>query len=495
MKKQLRILITVATVLILAHFMPRLSLAAGGYTGTGTFTDPFVVTTAEGLRTVLGKNISGTKYIRLDKDINSNQSDYIICQHIKQNTELDLRGHLLKSKLAFNYESDERGNPMFIIDAGASFTVKDSSGGGEIIHDRLIPACPSSSGNYKLLTGCVTVFRVNGTLNILSGEYTAGHYESEHYSVVYNLSSGGKSQVADVNSVSAGNVVDVRAKGTLNVFGGELYGRGFYATGATKAAKRAAVLMEVDAKANIYGGEFYGKTNADVFFIDAAADLKVYGGKFYAKYDNKVTVWKARDQGIPYVAYTNVDCGSIGIPLSAFKHDSLSNTQITVNGKNYTYKSNYSTGEDEAFIATGKEGTGATIEVSQKSRTFTDATVTVNGKSSGTYYQGGADYVTCNANLLYANVVGQSPCQMLYTWTVYEKTGNGYQPATLNVNYDLITSSPDIELSNLGNFVKGGWKNGTTYKISCWVKEYISYQAANATVHQNASGYTFTYST
>lgn len=359
-KKAVALLLSILFVLstVPAGTVVLASDEAGGY---GTRPESVTVSTASELIDALEATSSEPVTITLDADITGEGNDAFGPRSVRGKKTLDLNGHTIRSKMYF-YAS-KSSYSLFVIEAGASLTLNDSVGGGEIINDRVIPAMGETNAYSDIiLDRPLTVFEVYGNLTVNAGEITAGHYESEYYTYtdgyIYHDS---QTSPGTVNSITPGNAVVVYGDGRFVSGGGEYYGRGFTIDDeGQKASACAAVKLLRGAEAVIYAGDFYGKSCADVFSVGDRADLTVYAGNFYARYDNRVTVDKAN--GV--ATYVNVDCGRIGIPLSAFRHEKSDYTHIFVDScENFYDFNDYTASENAEFVALGSDGTGLDVVV------------------------------------------------------------------------------------------------------------------------------------
>ena len=340
--------------------------ASGAPSGEGTWGRPYTVTDAEQLSSVLEAAGSGTVYIRLGADIVTDRretmyaGDVLGPVYVSGSKCLDLNGFTLRSKLPFNTYRPTFS--LFVIAEGASLTLEDSVGGGEIIYDRYIPNM--SEANYQtdiFLDRPLTVFDVRGELTVNGGEITAGHYESEYYTYTDGyIYTSGRPSPGTVNSITSGNAVIVRDGGRFVSNGGEYYGRGFIMDeDGGKEVACAAVALEHSASALINAGDFYGKSCADVFSVDDDSEITVMSGNFYARYDSRITVNKLN--GVAY--YVNVDCGRIGVPLRAFDNGREAYTHIYVDSVEYNYTHYFTARDNEDFVNIGSSGTGASVTV------------------------------------------------------------------------------------------------------------------------------------
>ncbi len=349
-------------VLLSALPMECVVWASDAVPGEGSWGRPYVVTDAEQLTAVLGASGSETVYIRLGADIftderqTMNVANVLNAVAVQGKKSLDLCGYKVMAKLPFNASMSSYS--LFVIGAGASLTVKDSAGGGEIVYDRYIPAMGEVNEQTEIfLDRPLTVFEVSGTLKVNGGEITAGHYEHEYYTFTDGyIYADSQPSPGYVNSITPGNAVVVNSGGSFISNGGEFYGRGFTMDdNGDKETACAAVRLNLGANAVINAGEFYGKSNADVVSVNDSASITVMSGRFEAQYDNRITVDKTN--GTAY--YVNVDCGRIGVPLRAFCNGREEVTHIYVDGVEHFYTS----GDDEQFINLGTSGTGVTVTV------------------------------------------------------------------------------------------------------------------------------------
>ncbi|MBQ7624308.1 MAG: hypothetical protein IJS65_03415 [Clostridia bacterium] len=332
--------------------------ASGEVTGEGTWAAPYVVTSASGLIEKLGQTGDGTVYITLGADIYAEKTAAFSRVDVRGSKCLDLNGHTVKSKLSFG----ARFSPysLFVIESGASLTVDDSAGSGEIIFDRFIPSMGEANAQTDIfLDRPLNVFDVRGALTVNGGEITAGHYESEYYTYTDGyIYTDSRPSPGTVNSVTPGNAVTVRSGGSFVSNGGEYYGRGFVLDeDGNKESACAALALEMNASAVVNSGDFYGKSCADVVSSDPRANLTVNSGNFYARYDSRITVDKTN--GTAY--YVNVDCGRVGVPLYAFDDSSFSH--VYIDGREYNYTASFDDRENEEFKNIGADGTGADVTV------------------------------------------------------------------------------------------------------------------------------------
>ena len=353
-------------LLCLLLVMPSLTLgmtvsASEREDGTGSRPKYVTVTNQRELIDALTEEGGERVFIQIGADIEGEQ--YYAFGPISVNgyKTVDLNGHKIRSKLFFNDGSENRS--LFVIEAGASLTLNDSVGGGEIIHDRFIPAMGETNAYSDIfLSRPLTVFDVYGVLTVNAGEITAGHYESEYYTYTDGyIYADSSPSPGTVNSITPGNAVVVKSGGRFVSNGGEYYGRGFTIDDeGQKDSACAAVKLLRGAEAVIYAGDFYGKSCADVFSVGDRVDLTVYAGNFYARYDNRVTVDKAN--GV--AAYVNVDCGRIGIPLYAFNHEKKDYTHIFIDSTEHYYDfTDYSASDAAVFLNLGSSGTGIDVRV------------------------------------------------------------------------------------------------------------------------------------
>ncbi len=359
LKKSLSILVC---LLLLLSALPvgEIVLASGVEQGDGSLQNPYIITSVSEMRDSLLEAGSRDVYLRLGDDIIWEGMGCFGPESVYGKKHLDLAGHLIKSKLP--YFAQKGSFSLFIIESGASLTLDDSVGGGEVIYDRYIP--PMGEMTYEsdvLLSRPVTVFEVKGSLTVNGGEITAGHYESEYYTFtdgIYYLDSS--PSPGTVNSITPGNAVVVKSGGRFVSNGGEYYGRGFVMDDeGYKESSCAALQVELNGTATVYAGDFYGKSNADVCSINPRANFTVFSGNFYARYDNRITTDKLN--GVAY--YTNVDCGRIGVPLYAFQNGKEAYTHVYLNSAAYNMPSRITESENNEFLNLGTTGTGYTVTV------------------------------------------------------------------------------------------------------------------------------------
>ena len=370
------------------------AFASGREDGTGSRPEYVTVTSQRELIDALTEAGEERVVIQIGADIDGEQYYAFGPVNVKGYKTIDLKGHTILSKLFFNDSSENRS--LFVIEAGASLTLNDSVGGGEIIYDRFIPVMGETNAYTDVfLSRPLTVFDVRGTLTVNAGEITAGHYESEYYTYtdgyIYTDSSPSP---GTVNSVTPGDAVVVRNGGKFTANGGEYYGRGFTIDdNGDKKEACAAVRLYAGAQADINAGDFYGKSCADVFSVEARASIRVYAGGFYARYDNRITVDKTN--GV--AEYVNVDCGRIGIPLYAFNHEKKDYTHIYVDSTEHFYDfAGYPASDGETFLNLGSSGTGVDVRVETlEGRGTEDSPYLLKnaGDAAGIFNQNGSETV------------------------------------------------------------------------------------------------------
>ena len=365
LKKWLSLLLCMA-ILCTSVPLGTITYASGVLEGDGTWGRPYIVTEASQLASVLGTAGTQTVYIRLGADIVTEARETMYISNVLRNVSvqgkkcLDLNGHTVKSKLPFDAALSLFS--LFVIEAGAAMTLEDSAGGGEIIFDRFIPSMGETNSQTELfLDRPLSVFDVRGELTVNGGEITAGHYESEYYTYTDGyIYADSQPSPGSVNSITPGNAVIVNDGGTFVSNGGEYYGRGFTMdSNGDKQTACAAVRLKSGAEAVINTGDFHGKSNADVFMVDSRADITIFSGLFRAWYDNRITVDKMN--GVAY--YVNVNCGRIGIPLSAFRNGREDYTHVYVESVEYYVPTNYSQADYVNFLNLGADGEGITVTV------------------------------------------------------------------------------------------------------------------------------------
>ena len=167
MKKRTRLLSVLLTLVMVLGLVPAMSLTANAYSGAGTKSSPYVVTDYDELRELLRSKTEDdpTCYIRLGGDItdSSSRNSYTLSIHDGADIVLDLAGHsLTRSGLTTD-------SYLFAV-CGASLTVNDSVGGGDIT------ARTSTGGPY--LTGAAIWVQnwSKSRLTINGGTFAGGEY-------------------------------------------------------------------------------------------------------------------------------------------------------------------------------------------------------------------------------------------------------------------------------------------------------------------------------
>ena len=360
MKKSLSLLLCLLLIMPI-HSVGMTASVSERDDGTGSRPKYVTVTSQRELIDALTEEEGERVFIQIGADIEGEQYYAFGPISVKGYKTVDLNGHTIRSKLFFNDASENRS--LFVIEAGASLTLNDSVGGGEIIHDRFIPAMGETNAYSDIfLNRPLTVFDVYGVLTVNAGEITAGHYESEYYTYTDGyIYADSSPSPGNVNSITPGNAVVVKDGGRFVSNGGEYYGRGFTIDdNGDKEEACAALKLYAGAVADINAGDFYGKSCADVFSVDPCATIRVFAGNFFARYDNRITVDKTN--GV--AEYVNVDCGRIGIPLYAFNHEKKDYTHIYVDSTEHYYDfTDYSASDGAAFLNLGSSGTGIDVRV------------------------------------------------------------------------------------------------------------------------------------
>ena len=185
LKKSLSVFLSV--LILLSSFPAGSAVLASGVTeGGGEWWDPYIVTDADELVSLLEAAGTQTVYIRLGSDIVTEARETMYagglfdCVEVLGQKCLDLNGYTLKTKLPFN--TNLYPFSMFLIPAGASLTIEDSEGGGEIVFDRFIPSM--GEVNYQtdiFLDRPLTVFDVSGELVVNGGEISISVTEGSQY--------------------------------------------------------------------------------------------------------------------------------------------------------------------------------------------------------------------------------------------------------------------------------------------------------------------------
>lgn len=241
-KKLVSIFSALALMLSLFTLLPEGALKAHALSGSGTQSNPYIVTTYEELREKADDFSSRSDiYIKLGADIKSfdniSQNEISISSSTPVNVHIDLAGHQL------DRQSSSADNSLFYIREKATL-IMDDSVGNAFVTMTLLTTSDARNPRY--------IFTVmnGGTLIINDGEYHTNHHPSD-----------------SIFKISDGNLI-------LN--GGDFYS----SNGAASYYGKAMALQSwgSDSKVVFNGGKFYSdneKSGVEIIFYDDPKNVEI----------------------------------------------------------------------------------------------------------------------------------------------------------------------------------------------------------------------------
>lgn len=297
--------------------------------------------TASGTATIILKN-------DVEEEIKRGQTnDPAPTVEIQGNKTLDLNGY----DIVFTDKSnaDAAGNQiarncdrtLFVVSAGATFTLDDTSGSaaGEITYDGHVV-----DSDYSYLEYCQRhLFEVYGTMIVNGGILRAGRDETRWVHVVMLEWNRYTHQIW-------GRAVTVRSGGKFISNGGTYYGNGEGylfpndESGILPHVRGCVVQLDDGATAVINNGNFHAKGGADVFQLGENAGLTVWEANMTLSASAHDIRYIQRDE-FNYGMYS--DPGSLHVPDSAWR-SRLDRVAIRLDGKwLYTHSEKYPIHLDE----------------------------------------------------------------------------------------------------------------------------------------------------
>jgi len=277
---------------------------------------------------------------------------------VRGNKTLDLNGHNIQRYI--NRDDLLPADYMFEITNGATLTVTDSVGGGEVLfYSSELEKFMRELGMNPPVRD---IFHVNGgTLIVNGGEFYCGNSQEFYMTHLFRWDSDIFDQFFRdrefVYYQSGGSVVTLKNGGTFIANGGIFHGRGFETAGYiydNKGIQDAPYNGRVGQfvrhstiktagegnSAYINAGTFAGKGGADIFGIDTSKNtLKVRGGKFILhKFTNLFIYSYATDEDVEeddrYEYYHKLTKGSINLPEDAWEGNA-NRMKVETNGLIY----------------------------------------------------------------------------------------------------------------------------------------------------------------
>lgn len=208
-KKLVSMLSAIALVLSLFTLLPEGALKAHALSGSGTQSDPFIVTTYDELKSIFSYQDREEYFIKLGKDIiqeDNLNNNFLSTDNIFKTIHFDLAGHTLKRK-ARTLDED-----MIIIKNGSTLIIDDSVGNGKIV-------CELSNGDANNEQNLINIHQ--GTLEINSGIFD--YENAEYYDPIIRCDYN-NSNVTINDGVFYGKCCTIfRRSGIVTINGGKFY--------------------------------------------------------------------------------------------------------------------------------------------------------------------------------------------------------------------------------------------------------------------------------
>lgn len=300
------------------------------------------------LQEKLQSESTGTKYIRLDKNIEfeyqmykKGDKDILPQLVVKGDVVFDLNGHKIDIKYYNKDKETTINESMFLIEEGNKLTVVDSMGKGKIHTNSYImsvgfAACNDGPNVYN-------IFEVNGgelVINASGAEFECGRSKKQWVNDDFGSQGG---YLGYARNQVCGSVVLARSNSVITVIGGTLKGRGYENYRSRSFSNRCAAIKAIKSgyydkieniTLNIVDGTFYGKGCADAINIPTTNNnnITVKSGTFDVFKLDKVTAGVV-SPSVCIETVANGSYGKIGIPDSALDTGS---TDVVIGGHNYS---------------------------------------------------------------------------------------------------------------------------------------------------------------